>query len=136
MRVADSPTFLESVANDPRVRPFIGPGSEEVRAGDSWARTLGLEWDTGGIVFMDQGDGVYDAHLLFLPGTQHTLAKCREALRYLFTRTKARKVIGSIPVDNTRARRIASAAGMQHTQVRDGHAHYALTARDWVRAKE
>lgn len=136
MRVADSPDFLESVANHPSVRPYIGGGNERVEAGESWPGCIGLEWPTGGIVFMPEGDGVYDAHLLFLPCTPDKLGKCREALRYLFTRTDARKVVGRIPETHLKARRIAQAAGMRLKHITDGYAHYALSARDWIRAKE
>lgn len=134
MRRATSPTFLESVANDPRVRPFIG-GSGEVKAGKTWRDTIALEWDGGGIAFLRESPGVYSAHLLFLPNAS-PLKKCLEALRYMFTRTGCHTVIGQIPQDNEPARRIALAAGMQHLGDTNGHSHYRLTAREWIRSKD
>ena len=125
--------FLESLANDPRIRPFIG-GEGEVRAGESWNDSIGLEWDSGGIVFLKESPGVYSAHLLFLPHAS-PLKKCLEALRYMFTRTACHTVIGQIPTDNANARRIAVLAGMDHLGDKNGHSHYRLTARDWVRKR-
>lgn len=135
MKRAANPAFLESIANDPRVRPFIGAGTGEFRAGDSWKRTIALEWPEGGIVFLREAAGIYSAHLLFLPNAS-PLKKCLDALRYMFTRTGCHTVIGSIPEENTRARRIALAAGMQHLGDANGHSHYRLTAREWIRSKQ
>jgi hypothetical protein len=96
-----------------------------VQAGETWARTIGFEWDCGGVVFMDAGNGVYDGYLLFLPGAENVVAKVREAFAYLFAHG-AEKVTGEIPTNHKRARRIAVAAGMRLTHTQDGIAHYAL----------
>jgi hypothetical protein len=134
MKRAANPAFLESIANDPRVRPFIG-GSGEFRAGDSWKRTIALEWPSGGVVFVREAAGIYSAHLLFLPNAW-PLPKFRAALRYMFTRTGCHTVIGATPLANTRAGRIATAAGMNHLGNANGHSHYRLTAREWACSKD
>lgn len=134
MKRADSPDFLEAIANDPRIRPYIG-GEGEVRAGETWKDTIALEWEQGGVVFLKESPGVYSAHLLFLPNAS-PLKKCLDALRYMFTRTGCHTVTGTIPDTNTRARRIALAAGMQHLGDSDGLSHYRLTVRDWIRSKD
>jgi hypothetical protein len=131
MRVSDSPDRLESIANSPRIRPYLG-GTGEVRAGDTWASSIGLEWPDGGVVFMAAGDDVFDAHLVFDRGAHDTLHKCREALRHLFTRTRARKVTGNFPTNFRHVRRLVTALGMRHVKDEDGRAHYALTAREWI----
>jgi hypothetical protein len=131
---AESPDFLESIANDPRVRPYIG-GTGEMRAGETWQHSVGLEWDTGGIVFMHQGDGVYDAHLLFLPGTWGVVGKCRKALQYLFTRTNARKLVVAYPSGYDRVTRVVKACGLEHIKDEDGLSHYAISARNWIRSR-
>jgi len=87
------------------------------------------------VVFLREAPGVYSAHLLFLPNAS-PLNKCKEALRYMFTRTGCHTVIGSIPQFNTRARRIALAAGLHHLGDANGHSHYRLTAREWTRSKD
>lgn len=132
MRVADSPAFLEGVANNPRVRPYIGPGTHEFRAGESWWRTLALEWGEGGIVFLDEGRGTYSAHWVFLPKTPDVVGKAREALRYLFTHTDARRVIGKTPLKLRHARKAAKAAGMRHLFDCDGHSFCELTRAQWL----
>lgn len=135
MKRAETPDFLESIANDPRVRPYIG-GAGECRAGSTWRNSIGLEWDTGGIVFMHEGDGVYDAHLLFLPGTWGVVGKCLKALQYLFTRTNARKLQVKYPTGYARVTRIVRAVGMKHLKDEDGYSHYALSALDWIRTRK
>jgi hypothetical protein len=132
---ANSPAFLESIANDPRVRPFIGAGLGEFRAGDSWERSIGLEFERGGVVFLKEAPGIYSAHLVFLPHAS-PLKKCLQSLRYVFTRTDCHTVTGSIPVDNRQARRIARLAGMDYLGDREGYSHYRLTARDWIRQRK
>jgi hypothetical protein len=131
VRVATSPERLEAIANSPRVRPYLG-GEGRIAAGDTWGRTLALEWPDGGVVFMAEGDDVFDAHLVFDRGAHDTLHKCREALQHLFTRTRARKVTGNFPTNFRHVRRLVTALGMRHVKDEDGRAHYALTAREWI----
>jgi hypothetical protein len=133
VRRAESPEFLESLANDPRIRPFIG-GEGEVRAGETWKDSIGLEWHNGGMVFLRESPGVYSAHLLFLPHAS-PLKKVLQAFRYMFTRTACHTVIGQIPTDNTKARRLALLVGMDYLGDKHGHSHYRLTARDWIRQR-
>jgi hypothetical protein len=132
VRVATSPAFLEGVANDPRVRPHIGPGTHRFEAGESWARTVALEWDTGGIVFLREAEGVYSGHWVFLPKTPDVIGKARAALAYLFANTNANAVIGQTPVHLKHALRAAKAAGMRHLFTCDGIAHSAMTRQDWL----
>jgi len=136
VKVSTSPEFLESVANHPRVLPNIGGDGKPFKAGDSWADSVGLEWDEGGIVFVRQAPGIYSAHFVFLPKTPDILGKCREALRYMFTRTACHTVTGKTPIHLKHARRAAKAAGMVHLFDCDGYAHTRLTAREWIKHKE
>lgn len=121
MKRAESPEFLESIANSPRVRPYLG-GSGEVRAGDTWARSVALQWEDGGVVFMQEAPGVYDAHLVFARKAKDTLQKCRKALDYIFG-LGARRVIARVPAGYWHVRRIARAAGMT-----ESGGVYAITA--------
>ena len=136
MKRSESPAFLESVANHPRVLRAIGCTGEQFTAGDSWADSIGLEWDEGGIVFHRTAPGIYSAHLVFLPKTQGIAAKCADALRYMFTRTGARVITGTIPLRLRHARAVAKAAHMRHLFDCDGKAHYRLTVQDWRKHKE
>ena len=136
MRVAVSPAHLEAVANHPRVRPYIGAGTDPIAAGDSWQRTVALEWDEGGIVFMLEAPGVYSAHWVFLPKTKEVIGKAREALRYLFTHTDAQRVIGKTPLQLRHARKAALAAGMNHLFDCSGFSYCELTRSAWLTDEE
>ena len=135
MRVATTPDHLESVANHPRVRPYIGPGSGEFRAGESWGRTVALEWDTGGIVFLLEAPGIYSGHWVFLPKTPDVIGKAREAIAYLFAHTDARKIIGKTPTHLKHALRAAKAAGMRHRFNCDGTSYTELTRHDFTKGE-
>lgn len=125
MKRSDDPAFLEGVANHPRVRPYIGGDpSKPVKAGNSWARTVALEWPDGGVVFIAESPAVYSAHLVFARKAKDPLPRCLEALSYLFG-LGASAVVADIPAGYRHVRRIARAAGM--TQ-RNG--------RWWITAKE
>ena len=136
MRVATGPEFLESVANHPRVIRAIGCAGDAFAAGDSWADSIGLEWDEGGIVFHRTAPGIYSAHLVFLPKTRDVAAKCADALRYMFTRTGARVITGTIPLRLRHARQVAKTARMRHLFDCNGFAHYRLTVQDWRKHRE
>lgn len=135
MRVAADPAHLEAIANDPAIRPYLG-GDGEVRAGDSWANTIGLEWDSGGVVFVQEAMGIYSGHLVFARKTQDTLAKVQEAFRHMFCTVKAREIRADFPSHFAHVRRIVRALGMRHISDNNGSAHYAQTAREWTKHKE
>lgn len=130
MRRAVTPDFLESVANHPRVRPYIG-GHGEFRAGESWAQTVALEWDEGGIVFLREAPGRYSVHVVFLPKTKGAADKLRQALGYVFA-LDAQTVIGSTPTKYRHVRKVAELAGLKHIKDESGFSHYRLTASEWT----
>ncbi len=131
MRVATSPDFLESVANHPRVRPYIG-GEGEFRAGDSWANSIGLEWDCGGVVFMQEAPGIYSGHLVFARKTQGALEKVREAFAHMFDTVKARQIRADFPSHYAHVRRIVRALGMRHLGTHAGISHSEITRGEWI----
>lgn len=130
MRLARTPDHLEAIANHPRVRPYIGPGTDEFRAGDSWAQTVAFEWDEGGVVFIREAPMRYSVHLVFLPKTKDPAGKLREALRRMF-KTDCREVVGMTPSKYRHVRKVAESAGMKHIKDEAGFSHYALTAKQW-----
>lgn len=126
MRLAVSPHRLEAIANNPRVRPYLGGDvSQPVRAADSWARTIALEWPDGGVVFLWEGPAIYSAHLVFQRKAKNTLARCHEALGFLFAKG-AWAVVADVQPKNWPARRIAEAVGMT---LRGGK--WWITATEW-----
>lgn len=122
MKRAASPDFLESVANHPRVRPFIG-GTGRFEAGASWGRTIALEWDDGGVVFLEEAPGVVSAHILFLPKAKNVIGKCREALAYVMPQ-HADTVLADFPSGFRHVRKIVEACGLTHHSDAHGWAHY------------
>jgi hypothetical protein len=124
VRRATAPDHLERIANHPRVRPFIG-GSGEFRAGESWDRTIALEWDEGGVVFLAEAPGVYSAHLVFLPKTKDVAGKVRAALDYLMP-DHADRVLADFPSGFRHVRRLAERIGFTHHHDAHGWAHYVL----------
>ena len=124
LRVATSPDFLESVAE--KVLDAAG-----FKPGDSWQDTIGLEWDTGGIVFLKHAHRWYSAHLVFLPKTKDIAGKCRQALNYLFTKTDCYVLTGEIPVHLKHAVRIA-AKFMPRLPDKEGLARFMLIRDDYL----
>lgn len=115
MKVATSPAFLEGVANDPRVFPYIaskGRGKFDLSA--LWADCIGLEFDTGGLIAHLVAPGVYDLHILFLPKSVNVREKVAQALAYLFA-SDAALVIGRIPADLPHCRRLARDMGLTYS---------------------
>lgn len=110
MKVSQSPDFLESVANDPRVRPWIG-GEGDIRAGDSWITTKAVEWDDGGVIFMPESVGVFSVHLVFARKARDVVDKCRQAADWIFAQG-AQAVVAEVPVTHRHVRAVAQALGM------------------------
>ena len=113
MRVADSPEFLESVANHPRVYPYVSvKGCGEIRFGPIWADCVALQWDDGGFLFHRQDEGVYEVHTLFLPGAKDAAGKAQQAREYMFD-NGARLLLTQVPRDLPHVRRFAEKAGFK-----------------------
>lgn len=113
MIVAESPEFLESVANHPRVYPHVSvKGCGEIRFCGIWGDCIALQWDDGGFLFHRQDDGVYEVHTLFLPRAKDKDAKAREALAHMFN-SGARLVVTQIARDLPHVRRFAKRHGFK-----------------------
>lgn len=113
MIIADSPEFLESVANHPRVYPYVSvKGCGEIRFRSIWADCVALQWDDGGFLFHRQDDGVYEVHTLFLPRAIDKDAKAEEALRHMFD-GGARLIVTQVAKDLPHVRRFAKRHGFK-----------------------
>ena len=135
MKRAIGPEFLESIANHPRVIRNIGCKGEQFTAGESWKDSIGLEWPDGGLVFHRSSPGVYSVHIVFAPKAKDVADKCRDAFRYMFTRTPAHTLTGKVPMRLRHVRNMAIDSGMNHLFDCDGYAFYRLTAREWIKHK-
>lgn len=113
MKVAESPEFLESVANHPRVLPYVTvKGVDRISFAPIWVDCIGLEFDTGGWVFHRQEPGVYEVHTLFLPKSVNVQEKAREALRYMFN-LDATSILTQVATDLPHVRRLALRNGFK-----------------------
>ena len=131
MRLAETPDFLQSVMEQ-RWHWVARDGTPKGQLADIFDRCVSLECEDGGAVFVPLGGGVYDAHVMFKPKAKDVRAKCREAIRLMFSLTDCREIVGRIASDNKAALRLVRALGFQHTHtspasfVRGGVAHDTL----------
>lgn len=144
MKVAESPDFLQSVMDDDRVWRWIAPDDcERLPLSAIFADGIGLEFDGGGFFFHRLGDGVYEVHTLFLPGSRHAFQSCQAAAHFMFCATDCLRIVTKVPADNVAAWRLTEKMQFHATNVRENAfkrggewhdvKHYALDLDDWMR---
>lgn len=147
MKIAESPAFLESVANDPRVFPSISvPGMARIDLAPAWRACIGLEFDTGGWILHRSEPGVYEVHTLFLPKSRQIREKAREAMLFVFSCTDAIELLTKVPADLPHARALTLAMGFrplyrrEAAWPREGGAvavdYFRLGIEDWIVGNE
>jgi hypothetical protein len=107
-------SFLTEVANHPEVRPWLGgEGFLDLRPAIATPENIALQFVGGGFVFHRIGEGLYEAHSLFLPAHRGSEAvRClRAALRYMFTATDCMEILSRVPDGNLAADGFARLAG-------------------------
>jgi hypothetical protein len=104
---ADIP-FVNEVLNNPKVRPFIWPGSDPIDC----EKALELMWvlvvpGCGVMMAEALGDGNYLGLTAFLPSAWGTkaVASMRAGIYKLFTETDCNRLYGSVQPHNIRASR-------------------------------
>lgn len=146
MRVADCPEFLQSVIDHPQVRPWLSPdGFGELPLAQVFHEGIGLEFETGGFFFHRLGDGIYEVHTLFLPGTKNAFECCQAVAHYMFCGTDCVRIVTKVPADNVPAWRLTEKMGFTQDYVRPQAynrggqlhdvKHYALTMDLWARGQ-
>jgi hypothetical protein len=146
LKVATSPDFLQSVIDHPQVKPWVAPdGVTDVPLEKVFADGIALEFETGGFFFHRLGDGVYEVHTLFLPGTKNALACCKASAHFLFCATDCLRIVTKVPQDNIAADRLTRRMGFRHDYTRESAylrggvmhdvAHYSLGLDDWLRGQ-
>jgi len=137
--------FLNFVANDLSVRPWIGgEGVLDLTAVIADPANVALRTAHGGWVFVRHEAGTYELHSLFLPEGRGRacLAAWRCAARYLFTATDAREIVTRVPASNRGAAFAAKLCGFRERFVRKAAfrthenalvdvSYQALTLDDW-----
>lgn len=147
MRVATSPDFLQSCIDHPAVRPWICQDSDpaDLPLAAVFEQGVGLEFETGGFFFHNLGDGTYEVHTLFLPGTKNAMECCQAAAHFMFCATDCTRIVTKVPEDNIPAWKLTEKMGFAKEYVREkaytrgGKLHdvrcYALGMEQWGRDK-
>lgn len=99
--------FLNRVANHPEVRPWLGPSAEPVDMAPevSLPHNFAFQSAHGGIVFLERGAGLYEAHYHFLPecwGTEPRAALA-EAVAEMFANADCEEIVVQVPQHNRRS---------------------------------
>lgn len=145
MRVAGSAAFLQSIIDHPSVRPWIAPDGapDALPLAAIFHEGIGLEFETGGFFFHGLGDGTYEVHTLFLPGTKNAFDCCRAAAHFMFCGTDCTRIVTKVPADNIPAWRLTEKMGFRADHIRrkafvrggkpHDVKHYSLQLDDWMR---
>lgn len=107
-------TFLNTVANHPDVRPWLGGvGVLDLTASVTDPRNIAAVSEHGGFVAIEQGVGRYEVHSLFLPaaGRGEAVRAMRAAVDYFFTATDGVELVTKVPLFNKAAKGLTLLAG-------------------------
>lgn len=130
-------TFLNSVANHPKVRPhLLGDGPLDVSPAVTDPANITLQTEHGGWVLHNLGGGSYEVHSMFLPEGRGASVKAAliEALDYVFTATDCVRLITRLPKGNVAARALARIAGFKTWFVSGGDERARIEIADWAQS--
>lgn len=108
-------TFLNAVANDPRVRPCLG-GTGPIDLGVVLEAMggLALVCDDGGFVLTPLSPGNLEVHSIFKPDHDGAPVKAmRAAMDWVFTRTDCVSIWSKVPKSNAAAKGLARVGGLR-----------------------
>ena len=130
-------TFLNGVANDPQVRPWLaGDGPLDLSDVIRNVNNFALVTETGGFIFTKHETGRYEAHSMFLKGTS-AIRAMRSAVEWMFTRTDCETILSKVPRNNLAAKGLGRVGGFKVLFERDdvllGPCEYVgLEIADWA----
>lgn len=134
--------FLNDLANDPCVRPWLGgEGELDLAPMITDLRNVAIRTDHGAWVFHNLGAGTYEVHTMFRPAGRGKalLAAAKDALTYLFSTTDAVDIVTKCPDDNEPARLASAQIGFKERFRRDnawsdgvGISYRGLSIVDWA----
>ena len=137
-------TFLNSVANHPDTRPWLGGAPEMAVDLTLLAQNpdnVFLEALGGGWWLQKLEPGTYELHSLFMPEGRGKsfFTGMKELFRYMFTRTDAVEILTKCPDNNGGARAAAGIVGFKERFRREdawspgvGISYRAFTVDDWM----
>jgi hypothetical protein len=115
--------FLNTVANHPEVRPWVGGvGPIDLTETLADSANFALQTDDGGWVFIRHEAAVYELHTLFLRRGRgrRCIEGWREASRYMFCATDCREIVTKVPANNLGAVFAAQKCGFAERFTREG----------------
>ena len=110
------PAHFNAVANDPSVRPFLGgEGQIDLTPLLRNPAHVGIATEHGGFVLVNQGEGRYEVHSMFLPEGRgrEAVEAMRAASAYLFAATDCVEVVTKAATTNRGAMALALRAGFE-----------------------
>lgn len=140
-------SFLNSVANDPGVRPWLGcvelgcaDGTIDLTLAVSDPANVALVCDAGGFLLTNAGAGEYEVHSMFLPAGRGrmTVPAMRAGFEYMFTRTDCQRIVTKVPDDNAAAAGLARLGGFREEFRRDsvwnsrGVSYRSISLENWA----
>lgn len=116
--VPASTAELTRLVNHPKIKPATGlPEDCEISLAGYYENegNCAFSCQHGAMLFVNEGDGVFDSHFLFIPGSPATEIKenAKAMIREMFTKHGARVITGHPPRDNRAVRVIGTAIGYQ-----------------------
>lgn len=129
-----SPDFLNTVVNDPAVRPWLeGEGPLDIAPLVNNPANIILQSAFGGFILACHEPGRYEVHSQFLPGHgSHPLRAMIAAQEWMFTRTDCQSIVSKVPAANRPAKGLAVAGGLRPVFERDGAEYVELTLMEWA----
>lgn len=103
---------LNEIANDPRIRPWLGgTGEIDLTAALSAPANFAYGDEDGGFVLMNLGYGRYEVHTILRYGVRDARTRAQEMLDYMFIHTDALEIVTKVPKNNPRAGALAAGCG-------------------------
>lgn len=135
MRTFD-PTFLNSVANNPEVRLWLGgQGPIDLTATLDNPGNYAFCDDTGGFVVIQLHGARYECHTIFSPdrrGVKGVLDLMFAAQQYMFTQTPCDDIVTKVPDENRGADWLARAGKFVEGFRRNGVSYRSLSLDRWA----
>lgn len=132
--------FLEAIANDPDVRPWMGGDlTKRVELEDIISRPGNYAFvnDEGGFVVHLLAPGLYECHTIFKPGGVDVRGMLRllwEAQEFMFIETDCDNICTRVASDNPRADALAQHAHFTEQYTRKGMSYRNLSLDAWAEA--
>lgn len=107
-------TFLNQVANDPAVRPWLGGSGDALDLTPLVANpaNVSVVSERGGFIAEQHEPTIYEVHSLFLPDGD-AINAMREGARYMFAATDCLELVTKVPATNKAAAGLARLAGFE-----------------------